>query len=260
MTKTDSPYATGTTRRDIERALLAAGKDLGALTEADVAPLSDYHTLGRPATRLLADLAGVSSADRVLDAGTGVGGTARFLADRYGCLVTGVDLTEEYCQTAAWLTELTGLADKITYQQGDVTALPFPDSRFDVVISQHVQMNIADKPALYREAFRVLAPGGRLAIWDVAGTTRDDDFPIMWASVAADSHVVSPDELRAAIESAGFGIEHWTDRTDSLAPPPPGPLGLQVFVPDFATRLANFVAALTDGRLHLIQALATRPT
>ena len=160
-------YSTGLSRPGIERALIAAGKDLGQVTPADLGPLEDFHTLGRIATGQLADLAEITSTDRVLDAGTGIGGTARFLAAQRGCAVTAVDLTKEYCETARWLNRLVGLDAKISVQQGDITDLPFDDATFDVVISQHVQMNVPDKPRVYAQAHRVLVSGGRLAHWDI---------------------------------------------------------------------------------------------
>jgi 2-polyprenyl-3-methyl-5-hydroxy-6-metoxy-1,4-benzoquinol methylase len=102
-------YATGLSRQSIEQALVAAGKDLNHLTPADLGPLEDFHTMGRIATSQLAELARITSEDRVLDAGTGIGGTARFLAGQYGCQVTAIDLTEEYCETARWLNRLVGV-------------------------------------------------------------------------------------------------------------------------------------------------------
>ena len=123
--------------------------------------------MGRYATSQLVDLAQITSESRVLDAGSGIGGTARYIADRCGCRVTAVDLTDEYCETSRWLNRLVGLDDRISVRQADVTELPFADGTFDVAISQHVQMNVADKARLYSEARRVLVGGGRLAMWDI---------------------------------------------------------------------------------------------
>ena len=88
-------YSTGLSRHNIEQALIATGKYLSHLEPADLGILEDFHTLGRIATSQLADLAQISRQDRVLDAGSGIGGTSRFLAHRYGCAVTALDLTEE---------------------------------------------------------------------------------------------------------------------------------------------------------------------
>jgi ubiquinone/menaquinone biosynthesis C-methylase UbiE len=155
-----SVYSAGDSRRNIEDALVATGKSLHNLQPADLALLEDFHTMGRFATSRLVDLAGLGPDTVVLDAGSGIGGTARYIADRFGCGVTAVDLTEDYCGTARWLNRLIGLDDRIAVHQGDVTDLPFADAAYQVVFSQHVQMNIADKQRLYQEARRVLADGG----------------------------------------------------------------------------------------------------
>jgi ubiquinone/menaquinone biosynthesis C-methylase UbiE len=141
--------------------------------------LEDFHTMGRFATAALADLARVGAGDRVLDAGTGIGAAARFLAGQIGCRVMAVDLTAEYCEAASWLNGCVGLDGIIEVRQADVLDLPFENESFDVVLSQHVQMNIADKLGLYREARRVLASGGRLALWDVvAGPEQPIRLPV----------------------------------------------------------------------------------
>jgi sarcosine/dimethylglycine N-methyltransferase len=263
-TDIDSQYATGLSRQNIEQALIAAGQDISHLAPADLGMLEDFHTMGRIATGQLAELARITSRDRVLDAGAGIGGTARFLAAQYGCHVTAIDLTREYCETASWLNRLTGLDGKITVRQGDVTSLPFADATFDVVSSQHVQMNVADKARLYAEARRVLVTGGRLAIWDItAGTPGEIGFPLPWADQRDRSHLVPAPQLRAAVEAAGFSIDHWEDLTGPAATlmqqvlsRPPGPLGLHAFVPDFAAKIANLTQGLAAGRLRAIQGIA----
>jgi sarcosine/dimethylglycine N-methyltransferase len=260
----ETQYSTGASRQAIEQALVAAGKDLDHLRPADLALLEDFHTMGRIATTQLADLVEITPDDEVLDAGSGIGGTARYVAGRSRCHVVAVDLTEEYCQTARWLNQLAGLGDRISVRQADVTDLPFQDATFTLMFSQHVQMNVADKALLYAEARRVLADDGRLALWDiVTGEDGEPDFPMPWADRPEYSHLTTPDRLRTAIETSGFEIEQWNDLTGQAAATmqtlltlPPSPIGLQAFVPNFESKAQNLTAALADGRLRAIQGIA----
>src|ERR1700757_979446 len=214
----NAQYSTGLSQRNIEHALKNSGLDLDHLQPADLGMLEDFHTMGRYATSQLVDLIAISSGDDVLDAGSGVGGTARYVADRCGCKVTAVDLTEEYCETARWLNRLVGLDEHINVRQADVTELPFADATFQVVFSQHVQMNVADKARLYGETRRVLASGGLLAMWDITqGEGGELEFPLPWADRPAVSHLATSDQLRATVESSGFAIEVWNDLTDQAS-------------------------------------------
>ena len=260
----DRQYATGLSRHRIKEALVAAGLDLGDLQPGDLAPLEDFHTMGRIATSQLAELAAIEPRDVVLDAGSGIGGTARYVAGTFGCRVTAVDLTEEYCDTSRWLNQLVGLDACISVQHADVTDVPCPPASFTLVFSQHVQMNVADKARLYDEARRVLRPRGRLAIWDItAGTPGELGFPLPWADRPALSHLASGDHLRATIESAGFSVTHWNDMTEDAVTimegflsAPPGRLGLHIFVDKFAEKANNLVRGLSSGQLRAIQAVA----
>lgn len=262
-------YSTGLSQHNIERALIAAGNDLEHLQPADLGLVEDFHTMGRIATSQLLNLIEITSSSEVLDAGSGIGGTARAVADRFGSRVTAVDLTDEYCDTNRWLNGLVGLNERISVRQADVTRLPFADAAFDIAISQHVQMNVADKERLYSEARRVLVNGGRLGLWDItiAENTQGLDYPLPWADRPERSHLVTPDQLRTTVESSGFVVEHWNDLTDhasafmqALLNQPTNPLGLQAFVPDLKRKVKNLTRALADGRLRAIQGVARAST
>ena len=252
-------------------ALEKAGKDLDHLTPEDLAPVDEFHIRGRAATLELARAAGLDANKRVLDVGSGLGGTSRCLAREFGCRVTGIDLTEEYGRAAAMLSAKVGLADLVDYRQGDATNLPFDDASFDVVWTEHVAMNIPDKHQLYKEMHRVLKPGGTLAIYDIlAGPSSAVLFPVPWARTPETSFLVQPNELRKLLEDAGFTISDWSDTTEaarawfvSLAEKirvegfPP--IGFHLLLGDeFKAMAQNQGRNLQEGRIVLGQVVARK--
>ena len=179
------PEATSTrdplTTRILE-ALQESGRSIDELTYRDLIPVSELHNRGKQATVDLARLAEIQPEHHVLDLGCGIGGPARTLAAEFGCRVTGIDISDEFCTAAQSLNELVGLSGNISIRTADALALPFEDESFDIVWTQHASMNIADKQALFTEMHRVLRPGGKLALHDVmAGPVQPVHFPVPWA-------------------------------------------------------------------------------
>jgi ubiquinone/menaquinone biosynthesis C-methylase UbiE len=200
-------YGKGGLTETILAGLEQSGADLDALTPEDLAPVDEFHTAGRITTLRALDLSGVAPASHVLDAGCGIGGTARHLARERGCRVTGIDLTPEYVDTARELTARMGLAESCTFRVGSVLAMPFEDASFDAGLTFHVAMNIEDRARFYSELARVLREGARLCVFDVMkGPTPGMLYPVPWAETAATSFLRSAAETRALLEGAGFAV------------------------------------------------------
>ena len=250
-------------RARIEEALRAVGRDAEGLDLGELGALDEFHLLGRTATLSLAQLAGICSSDRVLDVGAGLGGPARLLARNYDCHVTAVDITPEYCAIARWLNEATSLANRVDVVQADALALPFADRTFDVIWSQHAQMNVKEKRRLYAEARRVVKDGGRLAIWDVtAGPIQPIRFPVPWADGPEVSFLTSQDALKKTLRKAGFEVTAWNDLTERAmtslrdsARGVGGPLGLHLFVPEMKAKRAALLMNLEEQRVGVVQAV-----
>lgn len=263
-------------KSDIGSLILAAlqqsGKDIDNLRLEDLEPVDEFHVRRREATRELARRAGVDKGLQVLDVGCGIGGPARTMAYEFGARVTGIDLTEDYCRAATMLTARVGLADRVTFRQANALDLPFPEGSFDVVWTQHASMNIPDKPRLYGECFRVLRPGGTLAIYDIlAGPAGPVHFPVPWARTPETSFLIAPDELRGLVEAAGFGVTHWEDRTSAalewfealskrIQQQGVPPLGTHLLVggADYPEMARNQVRNLKEGRVVLGEILARK--
>jgi ubiquinone/menaquinone biosynthesis C-methylase UbiE len=270
----DSPVENHYTRPDLREAIVtalkAAGKDIERLTPDDLAPVDEFHGGQRPATIRLAELVGLTRSERVLDVGSGIGGPSRYLAWHYGCRVSGVDLTADFVRVADTLTQLTGLVGRVDYRQGSALDLPFEDSSFDVVWSQNVAMNIADRDRLYAEMHRVLKAGGRLALQEVAaGLGGPPHYPVQWARTPNISFLCSQSATRAKLEAAGFRVLVWQDTTEAAlasavaragsAVGPPPVLGTHLIIgPDWQAMFRNSARNLEEHRTELFNAVLER--
>lgn len=251
----------------IAESLQKAGKELSKLQSADLAPVDEFHIRGRKATLELAERMNLNPASRVLDLGSGLGGPARTLAETYGCHVTGVDLTQAFCDAAEVISDWVNLGERVVFQQGDVTDLPFADRQFDAAMTIHVAMNIPAKDKMYEHARRVLNPGGIFVVYDVLeGEGGEVLFPVPWARDHSISHLATRDEMELLLVNAGFRILEIQDSTSESqrwfiqmamagqsANSGQPPLTFQVFLGnEFPEMARNQVQNLTDRRIRTV--------
>ncbi len=250
---------------EIADRLRSSGKDLNELTAADLTTIDEFHIRGRLATLELAEQMKLTKDTRVLDIGSGLGGPARTLADSYGCHVTGLDLTQAFCDAAQVMSGWVSLDDRTAFQQGDATNLPFEDNHFDAAMTIHVAMNIPDKDKVYSEARRVVKPGGIFAVYDVLqGEGGDVLFPVPWAREPSISHLATPDEMKSLLTGTGFKILDVHDSTDEsqswfearaarIEESGPPAVSFQAFLGgDYPEMVRNQVRNLTERRIRTV--------
>ena len=144
---------------------------------------------------------------------------------------------------------------------------------FDVAWTQHVAMNVRDRAQFYKEAFRVLKPGGLLAIYDVtAGRLAPLIFPVPWAATPEQSFLLSSEAMQSLLVEVGFQLGSWEDRTEAgiawfrerataldVTQRPPR-LGLHLVMgAEFPMMAANLSRNLAEDRARLVEAILLRP-
>jgi ubiquinone/menaquinone biosynthesis C-methylase UbiE len=249
----------------IAESLENAGKELEKLTPADLATVDEFHIRGRKATLELAERMRLSENALVLDIGSGLGGPARTLAQEFGCHVTGLDLTQAFCEAAEVMSDWVKLGERATFQVGDATKLPFADDQFDAAMTIHVAMNIPAKDKMYEQARRVIKPGGIFAVYDVLqGEGGDVLFPVPWARDPSISHLATPSEMKSLLTAAGFKILDVQDSTDEsqrwfeamlerMERSGPPAITFQTFLGgDYPEMVRNQVRNLTERRIRTV--------
>ena len=275
MTQADSlvnkHYGFGGIKEQIKVGLNLAGKNIDALAVDDLAPIDEFHTRGRASTLELAEIVNLKNNDLILDVGCGLGGTARYLAEQYNCHVSGIDLTEEYISVGKWLTELVGLSDQVELHQGSALDIPFKNEKFDVVWTEHVQMNISDNYRFYSEIARVLKPGGRLLFHDIfRGLGEPPFYPAPWAEDESISKLATEEEARATIEAAGLQVNQWVVKVQEsieffkevsvqIEADGPPPIGIHLLMGNNAReKLQNYVRNMSEDRLSVVMGMASK--
>jgi len=265
-------YRHGALERAILDAVAASGRDAERLTRRDLGGADEYHLGSHAATAGLASDLGLVSGLRVLDIGAGIGGPARYFAEAHGCVVHGIDLSDEYVRVANALTRRCGLAEQASFSQASALAIPFADRSFERATMIHVGMNIADKAKAFAEVRRVLKPGGLFGVYDVLLAGADEiAYPMPWAMTAATSFLETPDAYRALLAAVGFALEkerNWRDlslemsrkaqtKTAQHGAPP---LGLHILMgPSTPQRIANVIRALEQRAIAPIEIIAQAP-
>lgn len=265
-------YARAGIAERVLAALHAAGGDDAAVTPEALAPLDHIHGRGVLATKELAALLQPQADEDILDIGSGIGGPARWIAANFGCRVTGIDLTAEFCRAAEALNAACGLAGRVRIRHGSALALPFADAAFDRAYSQNVVMNIPDKRQFFGGAWRVLKPGGVLALANLcAGTGGAARYPVPWADTPDTSFLVTPEAMRADLEAAGFTIVSFRDTSAEVLPASVKNrqrveaqglprLGVHVIMGERMRELQiNSARNLEEGRVAAVEALARKP-
>lgn len=256
----------------IVSALNKMAKPLDGLTIEDLAPVDHFHARGLPATVELADRLPIKAGEHILDIGCGLGGPARYMANRFQCKVSGLDITEPFVEAANKLTALLRMESTVRIELGDGQRLPYPDSHFDGAYTQHVTMNVADRPRFFAEAYRVLKPGAFFALTEHGlGPKGNPYHPVPWSADGSGAYLVTPADTRAVLEKTGFegivvedtGAKYAAGYRIAIEKAGKGvlpPLGVHILMGKTALqKTRNTLRNIEEGRTHPIQLICRKP-
>ena len=170
-------------------------------------------------TRIMAELAGVSRETILLDAGCGWGGTSLWLAKHLQVNVTGVNIASYQIEECNVKAKKLGVANRCRFLVADYCDTPFEDDSFDVIWSCESLCHAPKKDLLYREAARLLKPGGRLVIADYLRTGRpvkDETLLHHWLDGWACTDIDTNLEHQDHASKAGFKECRLYDYSDQV--------------------------------------------
>ena len=265
-------WSKGNVYDTIVSALNRMSKPLECLSIDDLAPVDHFHARGYPATVELADRLPIETGQHILDVGCGLGGPARYMARRFRCHVTGIDITLPFVEAANKLTALVRMEGQVNIEHGDGQRLPYPDSSFDGAYTQHATMNVADRPAFFSEAFRVLKPGSFFALTEHGlGPRGNPHHPVPWSEDGSGAYLVAPSETRSMLESNGFeniviedtGAKYLAAYRVAIEKAEQGalpPLGTHLLLGETALqKTRNAARNIEEGRTHPVQVICRKP-
>ncbi len=265
-------YLHGNLLNAIQASLAKLGKTIDNVTIEDLAPVDEFHIGGRLATENFLGQLTLSQKDHILDVGCGLGGAARYVANKYNNRVTGIDLKEEYIETGNALCAWVNLDKHVSLHQGSALSMPFQDEAFDGAFMLHVAMNIEDKAQLFNEVYRVLRPGASFGIYDVMRIKDGElSYPVPWATEKSTSNLATPDQYKQDLINAGFEVSAENNRrefaldffkqlrnkTEANGGPPP--LGLHTLMQESTSvKIQNMIGNITKDYIAPVEIIAKK--
>jgi arsenite methyltransferase len=176
-----------------------------------------FHPGGTALTSRLGTLLDLSPDSQVLDVASGRGTSAFYLAETFGCCVTGLDFSGENVSLSQAAAAEREIADRLKFQTGDAEDLPYGDDSFDAIVCECAFCTFPGKPAAAREFFRVLKPGGWLGISDLTRSMEslpELDGLLAWIACIGDA--LPAERYKTILSDSGFRLESDEDHSQAL--------------------------------------------
>lgn len=204
--------------KSVKSALQSRGLDTGDLSVDDLTSLGhldQYHYYGTAACDEAIDVLGLNSDRRVLDIGSGIGGPARYLADKTGCTVHGVEMKDDLVAMSRKLTDRVGLDDHVTFTNDDAANIEFSTDRYDHAVMWLVLIHIDNPQALLESLTTALHQQGTILIEAIANNGLSSTQQDILRQTIDASDVLTESELVEYCSEAGFVDIKTCDLTDA---------------------------------------------
>ncbi len=184
------------------------------LKAADISSFDQYHYLGTEAVDDAIGCLNVCSKNKLIEIGSGLGGPARYLAEKTGCHVTALELQSDLNQIACSLTERCNLSESVDHLCGDILDFPEQGANFDAVVSWLSFLHIQDRVALLKKCYSILKPGGKIFIEDYCkrGEFGRQELKILSEDVQC-SYLPTAEEYKGQLIENGFTKIELVDKT-----------------------------------------------
>jgi len=189
------------------------GKDV-LLKEKDIRCFDQYHYLGTDVVDDAINCLGVGPQSKLIEIGSGLGGPARYLAEKTGCHITAVEMQADLNQIAFSLTKRCGLSSLVEHFCGNILEFPENGCNFDGAVSWLAILHISDRTALLKKCVNVLKPGGKVFFEDYykLGEFSSEDAKILRDDVQC-PYLPTVEEYMRQLRENGFVNVKLEDKT-----------------------------------------------
>ena len=191
------------------------------LSVEDLTKFDQFHYHGTDAIDLAIRILGINNNSKILDVGSGIGGPARYIANKTGAEVTAIELQSDQNNLASDLTKRCGLTVKVNHICGDILDYDFKDQKFDAVVSWLTLYHISDHQILLKKLYDLLNPNGFFYTEDITSriNLNEADLKDIEKEIYG-KHLPYFDKYISNLEHNGFELifsedmsSSWTDFT-----------------------------------------------
>jgi cyclopropane fatty-acyl-phospholipid synthase-like methyltransferase len=190
-------------------------KDGTPLRAADISAFDQYHYLGTDAIDDAIRILKIDSGKKIMDIGSGIGGPARYLAEKTGCHVTALEIQPDLHTIARSLTERCGLSGSVQHLCGDILDFSEEHCNFDIIVSWLSFLHIPDRSSLLKKCYAILKPDGKMFIEDFykRGEFNKEEVKVLSEDIYC-SYLPAREQYKKQLVENGFRKVELTDKTD----------------------------------------------